>query len=72
MTFYLHVSDPPIRLESGARFSDHTVIVGGSLYGRVLFTEPVVAIECVGTGITISNCQITLPRGVGTAIRVSR
>lgn len=54
----IHVSDAPIVLYSGDSLFNKHIVCGGSVYGRVLFTEPICAIETLGPNIDIKNCLI--------------
>lgn len=39
MTYYIHLTDPPIYPDSGDSFIGDTFVCGGATYGRFIFTE---------------------------------
>lgn len=58
MTHYIHVTDPPVRFRSGDRVVGHRFVVGGSLYGRVLFTQvEAVELEAGAQHIVFERCH---------------
>ena len=54
----IHVTDAPIMLRDGDRLVGKHIVLGGSTFGRVLFTEPPIAILVVGQNVRIEHCII--------------
>jgi hypothetical protein len=64
--------DLPVRLGSGGRCVGNHIVVGGSYYGRVLFTERPTAIECSGSrDMYIAHNIIEILDGVDGSIGIS-
>lgn len=63
MTFlsitYIGAMDPPRILYDGESVENECFVLGPISYGRVLFTEPPMAIHVRGNGVTIRDCLFT-------------
>lgn len=53
-----HVTDGPVVLRPGDRLEDFRIVQGGTLVGRVLFTERSPAILCQGDPTDPSQVQV--------------
>ena len=58
-THFIHITDPPLYLNSGESLIGHRFICGGATYGRVLFTDHCACELCAGArDVLIKDCAI--------------